>query len=378
LLREGIGVRDLDSTNGTFYLDQRLSRAVLRPGSRITLGRSAIDLLPAQDARAVGSAPRGRYGDLVGNSAAMQQLYAQLARIEATDASVLICGETGTGKELVARAIHAHSRRKAAPFRVVDCGNLNRELVGSTLFGHKKGAFTGATADQHGIFEAANGGTVLLDEIGELPLELQPRLLRVLETGQVTRIGETEAFVVDVRTLCATHRDLRQQANDGTFREDLYYRLAVLSVQTPPLRQRREDIPALIDHIAQQLGAEPEALPQVARDFMVQQDWPGNVRELRNAVQRVLVMGAMALPEVDYDHAESADSARAPGAPGAPPVDLSVDFHRAKQRAIEDFETAYLRELLRLADGNVSKAARNAGLDRKYLRALLKRRGLHS
>jgi DNA-binding NtrC family response regulator len=363
LVTDGIMVRDLGSTNGTLYLDQRIDGVVLRPGARITVGRCTIDILPLDSQANVPPSTRDHYDDLVGNSLAMRRLYTMLERLEGSDTPVLISGETGTGKELVANAIHAHSDRAGAPFVVVDCGNVQKELISSTLFGHVRGAFTDAVSDRRGAFEEAHTGTVLLDEIGELPIDLQPQLLRVLENHEVVPLGSNQPREVDVRVLAATHRDLARQVGEGAFREDLYYRLAVIEIQTPPLRDRRDDIPLLIDHLAHQLDDSDRDLPESAVNFMVHYDWPGNVRQLRNAVHRLLVLGTL---DLDQD---------AVTRPPTPSTDMA--FRDAKDVAIREFETAYLRDLLERAGGNLSAAARMADVDRKHLRRLLKRYGLY-
>ncbi|MBI5548241.1 MAG: sigma 54-interacting transcriptional regulator [Deltaproteobacteria bacterium] len=369
ILEDGIRVRDLGSTNGTFYLGQRLVEAIVRPGARITLGRTSLDLLPGNEGgQARLESERESYGALIGSSQPMRRLYAQLERLEGSEASVLISGESGTGKELAARAIHEGSARKGRPLVVVDCGNLQKELVGSALFGHHKGAFTGAIADQMGAFEAAHGGTIFLDEIGELPADMQPRLLRVLETGEITRIGETRPIRVDVRVLAATNRDLFQESSAGRFRVDLYYRLAVIHLTLPPLRERREDIPAIIERMVRQAGGDPKAFPQAAREFMLRYDWLGNARELRNAVQRILVLGTSGLEGLEQERAEPQ---------AGPGPNLTLPFHEAKRQVIEDFESAYLKNLLEKAQGNISRAARSAGIDRKHLRDLLRLRKLY-
>jgi len=367
---DGIMVEDLGSTNGTFYLGQKVERLVLRPGARITLGRCNVDVLPLEESDLDPLSHRQSYSELFGSSVKMQRLYAMLERIEGSVVPVLITGETGTGKELVARAIHQNSPRKEKPFIVVDCGNVEKELIGSELFGHRKGAYTGAHSDRAGAFETANGGTVFLDEIGELALELQPKLLRVLETGEIVRIGDTTPVASDVRIIAATHRNLSEWVSAGKFRNDLYYRLAVVRLFTPSLRDRREDIPELVEHLMKSIGTGDDKIPGAAMDFMVRYDWPGNVRELRNALHRLSVLGKL---DVDDLGTSSASDSR---------QDIVADpeklrYRDAKEVAIKAFETAYLKKVLELAEGNLSKAARVAGMDRKYLRELLRRHGLY-
>lgn len=375
IVPEGIAVRDLDSTNGTYYLDQKVECLVLRSGGRLRIGRCTIDVFPASLSKQIRVPDRSSYGDLVGASVAIRRLYGLLERIEGSDVPVLIAGETGTGKDLVARAIHQHSPRADKPFLIVDCGNMQSELINAALFGYRKGAFTGAVSDRQGTFEAASGGTVMLDEIGELPLELQPKLLRVLETGEFVPIGDTRPIAVDVRVIAATHRDLADLVLQGTFRKDLYYRLAVVQVTTPALRDRRDDIPFLARHLAERLDpARAKALSQTAIDFLAGYDWPGNVRELRNAVQRLLLLGHV---ELDRDERDAT--------PSKPPaaVELThaaggtMKYRDAKEAALREFERAYLESILQHAGGSLSRASRISGMDRKYLRDLLRRHGLY-
>jgi len=292
LVPEGVAVSDLGSRNGTFYLGQRLEKMVLALGSRIRLGttvEAAIDI----DTESLATAPAegSPHRMLLGASPSMQRLFAILARLEGSLVSVLVEGESGSGKELIAQAIHQGSMVSQGPIVVVNCGAIARELVLSELFGHKRGAFTGALVDRVGAFEAAHGGTLFLDEIGELPLEAQPALLRALETGDVSPVGETQPRRVKVRIVAATNRDLEEEVRAGRFREDLYYRLAVVKLTVPPLRERPEDIPLLASHFAAAAG-----LPSLPDDVLARfagQSWPGNVRELRNAVDAYIAIGTL-------------------------------------------------------------------------------------
>jgi DNA-binding NtrC family response regulator len=370
--RGAVLVEDLGSKNGTYYLGQRLERISLRSSARLELGRTHLDILPLTD-RGVDRprSSRESYGALVGTSPAMRELYALLEMIERSAAPVLLCGETGTGKELVARAIHEHGPQAAGPFIVIDCAAIPGALIESELFGHCKGAFTGAVDDRPGAFAAAHTGTVFLDEVGELPLELQPRLLRVLETGQVKPVGEARHREVEVRVIAATHRDLEAEYRARRFREDLYFRLSVVSLTLPPLRARREDIPLLTHHLTMAAtGGKTGKLARAALDFFMRYDWPGNVRELRNAVERVLTLG-----ELSPIPGAIASPAEEPTATPSPQAEL--DYKEARRQAIEAFERAYLADLLRQAKGNLSAAARAAGIDRKHLRDLLKKYALY-
>ena len=313
-------------------------------------------------------------GALVGESAAMVQLLALLERVAASEIDVLVRGESGTGKEVVARELVRRSARAARPFVVVDCGALSPSLVESELFGHVRYAFTGAERDRQGAFEAANGGTLLLDEVGELPLDLQPKLLRALEAREVRRVGETHARRIDVRMVAATHRDLEALVASGRFREDLYYRLAKVTLDVPPLRARRGDIDRLVRRLVGSEDLVERLFPPPVLAAMAAHPWPGNVRELRNYVERSLVLEQA--PPL---------SSRPPGDPAGDaegavrlPVDRDVPFRVAKERAVEAFERAYLAPLLESCGGNVSKAARVARMDRMYLHQLAEKHGFRS
>jgi len=367
--RRGVRVRDLDSLNGTFVDGTRVVEAHLRDGSILRVGRSAVrfDLDVEHNAFALSRAES--FGALVGTSIPMRMAFALLERVSPTDATVLLEGETGTGKDLAAEAIHQASPRRDGPLVVVDCGAAPANLIESMLFGHERGAFTGAEQRRVGAFEEATGGTVFLDEIGELPLELQPKLLRVLEKKHIQRVGSSQLRPVDVRIVAATNRDLRQMVNAGTFREDLYYRLAVVRVRLPPLRERPEDIPAVVTHLLGAFGASGEARARLESPELLQtlsrSAWPGNVRELRNAIERALVLD------------QGVVVAETPSRPvGFGPVDSSVPYEEARQRAQRDFERRYLSALLEAHRGNVSNAARAAGIGRVYLHRLLRRNGL--
>jgi DNA-binding NtrC family response regulator len=299
----------------------------------------------------------------------MRALFELLARVASADAPVLIHGETGTGKELCAEALHARSARASAPFVVVDLAAIQPSLIESELFGHVRGAFTGAVADRAGAFERADGGTVFLDEVGELSAELQPRLLRALERGQVKRVGANDFKTVNVRVIGATHRDLPALAQEGRFRDDLYHRLAVLNVRLPPLRERRDDIPDLVRALLARLG-QPDAIGPEGIAALCGHDWPGNVRELRNAVERAVSLGHLPGPG-DFAMAAPAPAPRTTGWRGLP-------FKVAKDKLVAAFERDYLLDLVSRCAGNISRAAREAGIDRVYLHRLLKHHGLRA
>jgi DNA-binding NtrC family response regulator len=384
VLESGIRVEDLDTKNGTFFQGARLREARLSAGAVLVVAETELKLtLPTETPRVLPSTSE-RFGSLVGRSLPMREAFGLLERIAADDGTVLIEGETGTGKELCAESIHAQSGRAGRPFVVCDFAGLSRALIESELFGHLRGAFTGADQDRVGAFQQAHGGTLFLDEIGELELDLQPRLLRLLERGEVKRVGATQYEKVDVRVIAATNRDLREEIRAGRFREDLYYRLAVLRVRLPPLRERREDLPLLVERLVDSLvGPRSVPLSPEAAAVLGEYEWPGNVRELRNVVTSALSLH----PEAERLDPSMLALASEPPAPQ--PADASAkpdvalpdafaegDFRRAKERLIASWERAYLQELLRRAEGNVARAARRSGIDRPYLHRLLKKHGL--
>jgi transcriptional regulator with PAS, ATPase and Fis domain len=284
---------------------------------------------------------------------------------------VLLQGETGTGKELLAEAIHRGSMRASGAFIVVDCGALPRDLIGSELFGHTRGAFTGATGPKRGLIEEADGGTLFLDEVGELPLDLQPQLLRALEKREVRPIGDTKSKKVSIRVVAATHRDLAAQVRTGGFREDLYFRLAVVRATVPPLRRRKEDIPLLVRHIVAGLGREGFTASPTMLAQLEAHDWPGNVRELRNVVERSLSLGML---PADVETARSSDAETPAPAPGRDMIERP--FKEAKALLVESFEREYLTHLLERHKGNISRAAQEAGIDRNYIHRLVKKYGI--
>src|SRR5919107_587545 len=287
----GYRLRDLDSTNGTYVSQLRINDVYIHPGAQIALGTTRLKFEPLGESVEVELADTDRFGSMIGRSVKMRDMFARLEKLARTDTTVLVTGETGAGKELVAEAMHDHSPRANGPFVVLDCGSIPPNLIESELFGHERGAFTGATSNYAGAFERAHGGTVFLDEIGELPLAMQPKLLRVLERKEVRRVGGAKTIEVDVRIVAATNRDLGVEVNRGRFREDLYYRLAVARVHVPPLRDRKDDLPLLIEHILTTTpGGETASIAQETIDLMMKHDWPGNVRELRNVIERAVLL----------------------------------------------------------------------------------------
>jgi transcriptional regulator with GAF, ATPase, and Fis domain len=356
---DGLICDDLGSTNGTFIAGRRVTSAMINPGDTITLGETVIALEPLDGTISEPLSHNDHFGPVLGRSATMRHLFAILERVAPSEATVLIEGETGTGKSMLAEAIHAASPRAKMPFVVVDCATLPHHLLESELFGHERGAFTGATIDRIGLFESANGGTVLLDEIGELPLDLQPKLLRALERRSIRRIGASQVTPVNIRVIAATNRDLRRAVNAHRFRSDLWYRLNTVRIVLPPLRERREDIPSLVASLYRDLLGDPQAMPpaEIVRPLM-RADWPGNVRELRAAVERSL-LGATP--------SESAPM---------PDIEEGLSFRRAKTRASSEWERRYLSELLLANNGNISAAARAGQMNRSHLSELLRRHGL--
>jgi len=358
----GLRLDDLGSRNGTFVGELEVVTAYVRAGVRIRIGQTVclVQILDRELETPI--AASDRYGPLIGASSAMRRLFPLLERCAASAATVLVVGETGTGKELVAEAIHVHSARSDAPYVVIDCGALSPDLAESELFGHVRGAFTGADRDREGAFESAHGGTIFLDEIGELPLALQPLLLRVLENRTVRRVGATEYREVDVRVIAASHRDLRALVNDKRFRADLYYRLNVLHVAVPPLRERAGDIELLA--AAMWATFRPETTPPSALvEHLARLSWPGNVRELRNAVERAALTGQAPPPPPSQSAAVR-----------IAPIDSS--YQEAKERAVRAWEREWVEALLGAAGGNLSRAARAAKMGRSHLRELARRHGV--
>jgi two-component system response regulator GlrR len=365
LVEDGVRVRDLGSRNGTFYLGQRVDSLTVAPGSRIRLGDVQLAIDPDWGADP-GESAETSYRGLLGQSPPMRRLFGMLKRLEASLVNVLVLGESGVGKELVARAIHAGSTLAERPWIAKNCGAMSRELVMSELFGHKRGAFTGAHEARKGAFELAHGGTLFLDEIGELPLDVQPMLLRALESGEVTPLGANDAIHVKVRMIAATHRNLEELVRAGAFREDLYYRIAVVKLAIPALRERASDIDLLAQHFARSLGLGTLPEEVVARWRAL--PFPGNARELRNAVEAFAALGdlpdapASATPEI--------------GAGLRALVDLERPFMDQKEALADRFTREYLTRLMEHTSGNQSEAARVSGLERSYLRKLLIKHGV--
>jgi DNA-binding NtrC family response regulator len=352
-----VRLKDLGSKNGTRYLGARVEAAEIPVGRSFQVGSTTIAVLPQRlPPERLAQAPQLQ--GLVGASVPMRKLFAELEQVAPTDATVLLHGETGTGKDALARALHALSPRRDGPFEVVDCAGLTAELAQSHLFGHLKGAFTGAVRDADGALERADGGTLFLDSVAELPLAVQPLLLRALESRTFQSIGDDRVRSSDFRIVASTHRDLRAEVRAGAFREDLFFRLAAIVLELPPLRDRPEDIPLLADAFARDVSGQPLPLDPASLSLLASYRWPGNVRELRNAVQRAVKLGP---------------SAAVPGLE-APPA--NPDFHVAREHALRAFERSYLIALLQRNKGSATAAAREANIARSYLYRMLEEHGI--
>ena len=371
---EGVVLRDLGSTNGTFVGRVAVLEARLTGPCTIRVGQTDLVFEPEADKHPVEAEAEAAFGPLVGISPVMRRLYKVMGRVAATDLSVLITGETGTGKDLVAQAIHGASPRSASPFVVVDCGAIPTGLAESILFGHEKGSFTGATQRKSGVFQSANGGTVFLDELGELPIELQPKLLRVIADRSVKRLGSNDYEPVDVRVLAATRRDLRREVNANHFRSDLFFRIAQVALDLPPLRDRPQDISLLVARACERLQCAQHAarvLPIIQTRF-AHYDWPGNVRELMNVASVLASMDDgtggdtfdLLLPLEKPDERPAGSS------------DKSGNEDLAFADAKRSFEHDYFRRLQDMTDGNISEIARRCGLARHQVRAHLRKLGL--
>jgi len=369
----GVPVSDNRSLNGTFIQAVRIREAIVPPGTRLRLGDTELELQMQAGGEEVELYPDAQLAGLYGKSTAMRKLMAQVARVAESGASVMLLGESGTGKERIAQALHALSLRASKPLITVDCGTLTPSLIASELFGHERGAFTGADRQHIGSIERASGGTLFLDEVAELPVEMQPMLLGALERRTIRRVGGKTDVPIDVRLVCATHRDIRQAVNAGGFRLDLYYRIAVVVLRVPPLRKRVEDIPVLARRFLTEAGHHAELSEvfdagQMAR--LEAHDWPGNVRELRNLIEATIALGSV--PRLTLG-----EESVPPGA--SPMIDdalLGHSYKEARAALLHDFERRYLEHWLARAGGNVARAARMCKMDRSHLFQLLRRHGL--
>lgn len=377
LAERGVLVWDLGSTNGSFVQGARFTELLLGFGAEIMIGRTVLKYVPEEETVHLAPLESDRFGKLVGRDRRMRGLFRLLADVAPTESTVLIEGETGTGKELFAEELHAHSARAERPFVVFDCGAVSEELIQSALFGHVRGAFTGAVGDRKGAFGEADGGTLFLDEIGELALEVQPVLLRALDRRMVRAVGGAGYQQFDVRVVAATNRDLRAEVAKGRFREDLYYRLAVVKVHVPPLRERPDDLPLLVEQFARETaGGRPARIRKADLDALKEYGWPGNVRELRNVVERACLF--LSDDTMVFELPAASDAAGKLAADAVAPGDVAElrPYRELKAEILDRFERDYFAALLARCGGNLSAAARVSQLDRKHLRDLLRKLGL--
>ena len=370
----GVRVRDLGSRNGTWLGGVRIVDAYLTERTPLWLGETEVVFEPSKPTT-VPLPVRDSYGPLYGASPLMRAVFDRLAKIAPTELTALIQGETGTGKELVAQAIHQASRRSGSPFVVIDCGAIAQSLAESALFGHERGAYTGAVAARSSPFVEAQGGTVFLDELGELPIAVQPKLLRALAERRVKAVGGTRYQSIDVRVIAATRRDLAHAVNEGTFRSDLYFRVAQVCINLPALRERIEDIPGMVRHMLADMGTAQafRRVPRETLERLMRYDWPGNVRELRNAVAVALALAEEGGP---IDVSAQLGTALDRGGGLTQSSGEPVGYHDARRVSLDRFEREYFERLWREAGNNVSEVARRSGLERAHARRYLRKHGL--
>ncbi len=396
---DGFLLRDCGSTNGTRLGGCRVKQIYLEPNASFRAGNTTIKLEPVDEVVEIPLSDEEHFEGVIGRSVAMREVFATLEKVAPSELTCLIEGQTGTGKERIARAIHDASRRRNKPYVVLDCSSIPRDLMESYVFGHEKGAFTGAHEKREGAFEQAEGGTLFLDEIGELDIALQPKLLRVLENREFKRVGGARTLRSDCRVVAATNRDLRQMVNEGSFREDLYFRLSVIQLHLPPLAQRPDDIPLLVDHFLEDVAERRPDKQKVrltadAMDSLMGHAWPGNVRELKNVIVRAASLcSGNAVERSDLQvggpglsNARSSSSAGSsgpaladgpgPGAAARFTVDLSREYKDAKADLLDQFEHVYLERIYAENDGNISQSAREAGITRYHMREMLKKHDL--
>jgi len=389
LTEQGVLVKDYGSRNGTILHEARLVEAFVPPGVPLGIGDSVLVVQPVGGAAVMALSQRSAFGSALGESLAMRALFARLERAAKSEETILLLGESGTGKEVLARSIHQESHRASGPYVIVDCGAIPPTTIESELFGTVPGAATGAV-NRAGFFEAAHRGTIFIDEIGELPLEAQQKLLRVIEARTVRRLGSTQEHPVDVRIVAATHRNLRAMATEGNFRQDLYFRLSVLEMQVPALRDRKEDIPVLVERFlaSRKPPVKRDDLPPETIPMLMGYDWPGNVRELRNVIARLVLF-----PELLHEMLAPQAGAVAPSSTAEPPVEsasgadaedaslgklLELSLPEAREAVLADLERKYATVKLRQYDGNISRAAEAMGVSRQLLHRLLDRHGIRA
>lgn len=361
-------LRDLGSTNGTFVDGVAIGEAFLRGGEIVRVGSTALRVDREIGVSLPEPLEADGFGRLLGQSPEMRRLYGLARRLADTTIPVVIEGETGTGKEALAESIHELGPRAGGPFVVFDCTAIAPNLIESELFGHDRGAFTGASVVHQGYFEQADGGTLLIDEIGDLETHLQSKLLRAIERSEVRRVGGSKPIHVDVRILAATRRDLDHEVQAGRFRDDLFHRLAVARIEMPPLRRRRGDVEALAKHFWTQAGGRPEDLRQSLLSRWEEERWPGNVRELRNRVARTVALGESVddgepLLRLQAEPSDLAERMKAIVAEGAP-------YQPSKMKLVREFERIYVASALARHGGNVTAAAAASGLARRYFQVL--------
>jgi two-component system, NtrC family, response regulator HydG len=367
-------LEDLDSRNGTYVNGLAIRFAYLRGGEEIHIGATTLDvarIAASDDARAAVSVAASAFGRMIGKSQRMQRLYPSLEKIAASKVPVVIEGETGTGKEVLAEAIHECGPRANAPFVIFDCTAVAPSLIEAELFGHERGAFTGAVSTRKGVFEMAHGGTLLIDEIGDLELSLQPKLLRVLERSTIRRVGGDESIPVDVRIIAATRRDLDREVQEGRFRDDLFHRLAVARLELPPLRERKEDIAPLVAHFCSLVGSDARHVPHAQIRRWEDANWPGNIRELRNAVSRYVALGEQAPEAVTF--AETTHQAANDLIEGI--LAANLPLAEARRRVVDELEQRYVARVLEVHGGHVGRAAAASGIARRHFQRVRNRAG---
>jgi len=361
---------DLDSTNGTFVNGIAVVDGFLDGGEFLRIGDTTFHVERLESETTINVSPRTSFGRMIGGSAEMRRLYPLCERLAQADVPVIIEGETGTGKEVLAESLHEEGSRAKGPFVVFDCTAVPPNLLESALFGHEKGSFTGAIGTREGVFEQAHGGTLLIDEIGDLDMQMQPKLLRAIQRSEVQRVGASKWTKVNVRVLAATRRDLDKEVQAGRFRDDLFYRINVARIELPPLRRRHGDVTMLAQYFWSALGGAAKPIPADMLQRFEDYAWPGNVRELHNAVSRALALG-------EFARLEALRQTDAPAPAGSDFIhgvlDLDLGLSEARQRVVDEFERRYVERMLAKHGGNVAKAAAASGIARRYFYLIRKR-----